>query len=110
MIVADLRGDREIGTEKGRSELGDEFFLRIAFVAEPHAPKIPHQALLVLRPVREFMRQRGGVALGIAEGLEGRHLHIIGAFGVVGARAAVTNDGAGRGKEPVGRIDALEVG
>ena len=58
----------------------------------------------------EFMRERGGVALGVAERLEGRHLHVIRAFGVIGAGAAVADVGAGRGKEPVGALDALRQG
>ena len=58
----------------------------------------------------QFVRQRGGVALGVAEGLEGRHLHIVRAFGVIGAGAAVADVGAGRGKEPVGGFDALQRG
>ena len=43
-------------------------------------------------------RQRGGVAHGIAEGLERRHLHIVRTFGVIGARAAMMDVGAGRAK------------
>jgi hypothetical protein len=39
------------------------------------APPPRHNPLDIMR---EFMRQRGGVALGIAEGLEWRHLHMIG--------------------------------
>ena len=55
--------------------------------------------------MRHLVRQRRRVALGIPERLEGRHLHIVGAFGVVGAGAAVADDGTGRGKEPVGALD-----
>ena len=102
VILANLRRDPEIGAEEGGTELGDEFFLRVAFIAKPHAPEIPCEALLVFRPVRDLMRQRGGVALGVAEGLEGRHLHMVGAFGIEGAGAAMADVGAGRGKEPVG--------
>jgi len=46
------------------------------------------------------------MAFGVAEGLEGRHLHIVRAFGVVGAGSAVADLGAGRGKEQLGAFDA----
>ncbi len=55
-----------------------------------------------------FMRESGGVALGIAEGLERRHLHMVRTFRVVSAGSAVTDDGTGRGKEFVGDIKALQ--
>ena len=47
------------------------------------------------------------MALGILEGLERRHLHIVRAFGVIGTRAAMTDVGAGCSKEPVCGFDAL---
>ena len=50
------------------------------------------------------------MTLGVPEGLEGRHLYVIRAFGVVGAGSAVPDVGAGRGKEPVGYLDALRQG
>ena len=62
----------------------------------------------MFRPVGEFVRQRGGFR--IAEGLEGRHLHMVGSFSVVGACATVADLGAGRDKEPVGMLDALQRG
>jgi hypothetical protein len=110
VILANFRRDPEIGAEEGRTELGDEFFLRVAFIAKPRAPEIPCEALLMFRPVRDLMRKCGGVALGVAESLKRRHLHVVGAFGVEGARPAVADDSAGRGKEPVGSFDALHRG
>ena len=72
----------------------------------PHPWVNPGQALLVLGRVGQFMRQRGGVAFGVAEGLEGRHLHVIRTLGVKGAGAAVPDIDTGRGEEPVGAFDA----
>ena len=95
---------RSAREERG-TELGDQLLAGIAFVAVALAPEVPAEALRMLGPVREFMRERRGVALGIAERLERRHLHIVGAFGVIGAVAAVADVGAGRGEEPVGRFD-----
>ena len=107
VIVAHVRRDAEIGREKCRSQFRHQLFARIAFVAEALAPEIPRQALLVLGPVHAFMRERGSVALGVAESLERRHLDEIGALGVVGAIAAVADHGAGRGEECVGCFEAL---
>jgi hypothetical protein len=59
----------------------------------------------VLGRVGELMRQRGGMAFGIAEGLERRHLHVIRTFGVIGADSTMADIDAGRGKEPVGALD-----
>jgi hypothetical protein len=58
----------------------------------------------------ELVREHGGVALGVAEGLEGRHLHVVRSFGVIGAGAAVADFNAGRGKEPIRRVEALHRG
>ena len=53
------------------------------------------------------MGKRGVIALGIAEGLEGRHLDVIGPHGVIGPVAAMADIGAGRGKELFHKINAL---
>lgn len=55
----------------------------------------------MFRPVDELVHQGGGVALGVAEALKGRHLHIVGALGIKDARAAVADIGTSYGKEPV---------
>jgi hypothetical protein len=39
VILARLRRNAEIGTEKGRAKLGDKFFGGIAFVAPALAPE-----------------------------------------------------------------------
>src|SRR3954463_16674323 len=57
VIVAHFRGDPEIGAEEGGTESGDQFFFRIAFIAGPHAPEIPCEALPMFRPVRDLMRE-----------------------------------------------------
>jgi hypothetical protein len=48
------------------------------------------------------------VALGIAEGFERRHLHVIRLFGIIGAGAANADVGTGRSKEPVSGFNALQ--
>jgi hypothetical protein len=55
----------------------------------------------------ELMPESGGVALRVLEGLEGRHLHVVRAFGVVGPGSAVADFNAGRGEEDIGGLDAL---
>jgi hypothetical protein len=56
------------------------------------------------------MRQCGGEALGVFEGLEGWHLHIVGAFGIEGAGSTAADIGAGRGEKALGGFDALKGG
>lgn len=52
VILAGLRRDAKVGAKKRRSQLGDEFFRRIACVAPALAPELPVEARLVARPVR----------------------------------------------------------
>ena len=47
----------------------------------------------MFRPVRQFMGERGVIALGVAEGLERRHLHVVEFLRVIGAIAAVLDGG-----------------
>jgi hypothetical protein len=54
-----------------------------------------------------FMRQRGVIAFGIAERLERRHLHEIGADIVIRHVAAMADIGFGGGKKPFGALNAL---
>ena len=110
MILPDFRGDPEVGAKEGAAKLGNKLFTGVTGIPPFHPPHVAGKALVVLRPVGELMRQRGGVALSVAERLEGRHLHIVRAFGIKGAGAAVADIGTGRGKEPVGGLDALQRG
>jgi hypothetical protein len=41
----------------------------------------------MFRGVGQFAREHGGVTLRVAEGFEGRQLHIVRAFGAIGAGA-----------------------
>ena len=65
MILADFRRDFEIGAEEGGAELGNQFLLGVAFIAPTDAAHIAGQALFMLGPVAELMRQGGGIALGV---------------------------------------------
>ena len=99
VVVAGLRGDAEVAAEKRGPDLGDQFFAGIALVAELPASEIPVEAGRVLRPVSHLVGQRRAIALGILEGHEGRHLHVIGLRGVIGLVAAVADVGPGVGEE-----------
>ena len=106
MVFARLRSDAQGGTEERSSQLGDEFFLRVAFITPLLAPEVPRKPRRVLRPVRHFMGESGVIALGIAEALERRHLDVIGFLRVVCAIAAVTDGGLASGEEAFGTLDA----
>ena len=53
------------------------------------------------------MRERGVIALGVAERLEGRHLHEIGADIVISHAAAMADVSVGRGKEAFRTLNPL---
>ena len=63
----------------------------------------------MLRPVRQLVRLRGGVALGVAERLRHRQLDHVGTGRVVRHVAAVTDHGARRGEELLGALDQLQL-
>ena len=54
------------------------------------------------------MRERGVKALGVAEGLDRRHLDVVGFLRVVGPVAAVADVGLRAGEECLGMGDALD--
>ena len=54
-----------------------------------------------------FMGKGGVIALRVPEGLEVRHLHIIGADAVISLIPAMPDGRAGGGKKPLGVFDAL---
>jgi len=60
----------EIGTQERRSQLGNEFFAAVTFIAPALAAEITIKTLRVFRPVGQFMGEGGVVTLGIAEGFE----------------------------------------
>ena len=79
----------EIGTQESRAKLGNKFFAAVTFIAPLLAAKVAVEALRVLRPVCDFVSKSGVVALSIAEGFKGRHLHVIQFLRVVGTISAV---------------------
>lgn len=89
VIFANLRRQIEVGGEERRAQFGDEFFHRIAFIANALAPEIAAEASGMARPVRAFMGERGVIAFGVAERLERQHLHMIGRRAVESLIAAV---------------------
>ena len=58
VIRARLKRQFKIGTEKGCSQFGDEFFLGIRVAAETVAAEVAVKAVLAAAPVRQFMRKR----------------------------------------------------
>ena len=56
------------------------------------------------------MRERGVVALGVAEAFDGRHGDEVGLAGVVGARSTDADVGLGVGEERLGVVDAGRAG
>ncbi len=107
VIVAGFKGESEVSGQEGAAHLGDQLFAGVAGIAEGLASEVAVEALGVTRPVRGLMGERRVVAFGIAKALEGRHLDVIGADGVVRHVAAVTDVCAGGGKEGVGGLDPL---
>ena len=73
VVFSSLGRQFKAGGEGGGAKLGDKLLHRVAFVAEALAPEIAIKARWVPRPVREFMRERGVIGLGVAERLDVRH-------------------------------------
>src|SRR6202035_4703626 len=107
VVFANLRREFEVGTKESGTELGDKLLDGVAFIAEPLAAEVAVKARRVARPVRSLMRERGVIALGVAEALERRHLHVVVRDAVVSHRPALSDGGACRGKEPFRTLDAL---
>src|SRR5712691_9120411 len=63
------------------------------------AAEVAVEALRVLRPVRQFVGESGVIALGITEGFEGRHLHVVQSLRIVSAISAVFDRSGHAGKE-----------
>ena len=93
VLLARLACQFQIRAQERGSQLGDEFFLRVAFIAPLLAAEVARKARRVLRPVRHLMRESGVVALGVAERLERRHLNIIDFLRIIGAIAAMADRG-----------------
>ncbi len=74
MVLADDRLQFEVRTQERRPDFGHDFLAGVPLVAEPTAAEVAGQSGLVLRPVRQFVEQRGVVALGVLERFEGGHL------------------------------------
>ena len=79
----------EIGAQESRSQLGNELFVAVTFIAPALTAKVTVKALRVLRPVGQFMGESCVVALGVAEGFKGRHLYVIQLLRVIGTISTV---------------------
>ena len=51
MILANLRGDFEVGAKESRTKLGDQLLAGITLIAPLHPAHIAGQALVVFGPV-----------------------------------------------------------
>src|ERR1039457_873346 len=91
VIVADLRGEFEIGAQESGAQLGNEFLGCIAFVAPALASEIALKTGRMLGPVRRFVRERGVKRFSVAEALYRRHLDIVGSLRAVSLAAPVAN-------------------
>src|SRR4030081_3541910 len=72
VVLTRLKRQIQIRTEERGAEFGYEFFDRVAFGPEAFGAEGARQARFVRGPVRRLVREGGVVALGVAEGLEGR--------------------------------------
>ena len=66
VVLANLRRDAQIRTEKRGAQLGDKLFYRVAFIAESFPAKITIEPRRMSRPVRQFVGQRRRVAFRVA--------------------------------------------
>ncbi len=105
MIAAHLWRQFQISTKKCCAQLGNKFLARISFIPPFLAPKFTIKTALVLRPVRELMRQCCIVRFRTTKRFEMWHLHMITAACVVGRVAAVPDISAGVTKKLFGMID-----
>src|SRR5947207_1623499 len=85
IFLARLKSDFEIGAKERGTQLGDQLLGGIAGITPALAAKIAVETRRMLGRVNEFMEDRAVITLGIAEGLEGRHLHVVGFLRVIGA-------------------------
>ena len=107
IFLARLKSDLQVGAQERGTQLGDQFLGAIAGIAPALAAKIAVKARGVLGRVNQFMQDRAVVTLGIAESLEGRHLHVVEFLRVVGAVAAVLSRSPRGSDEGFGAFDAL---
>src|ERR1019366_3010429 len=108
VVVADLRGEFEIGAQESGAQLGDEFLGGIAFVAPALASEITVKTGRMFYPVNTFVAKRGVKFLSIGESLNRRHLDVVKFLRVVGPVAAITDFGSRGSEELIGMSDALD--
>lgn len=100
-----LRHNAKIGAEKAASEFRDHLLARPLAPILAVAAEIAVRAMPSCRPMRRLMAQRRDLGFPIGKRRERRHLDVVGRRGVVGAVAAMSDDGAGLGEETIGIID-----
>ena len=106
VLLARLAREFQMRAKERSSQLGDEFFLRIAFIAPLLAAEIPCKTRRVTRPVPEFMRESGVIALSVTETFKRRHPNTIDFVRIVSTIAAMPDGGLRGGEELVDPIDA----
>jgi hypothetical protein len=68
MVVANFRGDAEIGAKESRAQLRDQFLAGVAVIAEPLRVEGAIKPRLVVGPVRELVQCGRVIAFLVAEG------------------------------------------
>lgn len=101
MVLADFGRQFEVGAEESRSQFVDQFRHRVAFVAESLATKGAVETRRVQRPMRGLVGQRCVIALGVAEKVDARRVHVVGRRDITGPAAAMHDVDAGRGKDGI---------
>ncbi len=106
MVLTRLKRQIKIGTEERGAQFGNEFFDRVALRPETLGAEVARQSRFVCGPVRRLVREGGVVALGVAEGLEGRQYDAVSRGPVKGTVAAVGERGTGRAEKAFRAGDA----
>jgi hypothetical protein len=101
MVVPRLRGQAQIRTQEGGSELGDQFFDCVCVIAETLSERA-RAAARMAGPVGELVRLGGGVGNPVAERDWLRELDVVEGGRVVGPVPAITDGCAGRSEERLG--------
>jgi hypothetical protein len=106
VVITRFKREVEVGTQKGRTEFGHEFFDGLAFGPEAPGTEVAGEARCVTDPVRRSVRTRRVVALRIPERLERWAHDAVRRGPVEGTAAAVIHGRPRGGEERLGTFDA----
>jgi hypothetical protein len=106
VVLARLKRQIKVGTEERGAEFSHELFDRVVFGPETLGAEVARQTRLMCGSVRRLVREGGVVALGVAEGLEGRQHDAVSRGPVKGTVAAVDERRTGRAEKVFRARDA----